>query len=98
MQLLERLCCARLPLKIVDDDDIEKCKVLLDARLIEADIPALNHGQRRSVFSAQAIVLCVTASGRAASANRSCARETSGDSFLEPIPPTAAPDEICHAV
>ncbi|MDH6170853.1 hypothetical protein M2282_006033 [Variovorax boronicumulans] len=66
MTLLNRLCCTQLPLKIDDQDDIEKCNVLRTAQLIEADLPPVLHERGRTVYSGQATVMCVTAKGQAA--------------------------------
>jgi len=70
MQLLQRLCCARLPINIDADDDIEKCAVLFTAKLIEADIPPVSSPGGARTFSGHATVMRVTTSGRAASAMR----------------------------
>ena len=70
MQLLERLCCARLPMNIDAADDIEKCAVLCTARLIEADIPPVSHQRGATTYSGHATVMRVTAAGKAASALR----------------------------
>ena len=70
MQLLQRLCCARLPMNIDADDDIEKCAVLFAAKLIEADIPPVSLRREASTYSGHATVMRVTASGKAASAIR----------------------------
>jgi hypothetical protein len=85
MQLLERLSCARLPMKIRDDDAIAKCKFLLAGNLIEADIPPLTHGQGKGAFAAQAIVMSVTNSGKAALAKLSRARKTANSFPFEAI-------------
>ncbi|MDM0109208.1 hypothetical protein QTH97_30015 [Variovorax sp. J22R24] len=71
MQLLERLNCAQLPMDIDEDDDIEKCRVLRAARLIEADIPPVLHLRGRTSYAGHATVMCVTASGKAAAGTRS---------------------------
>jgi hypothetical protein len=76
MQLLERLSCAQLPLKIRDDNAIAKCKFLLAGNLIEADIPPLTHGRGKGAFAAQAIVMSVTNNGKAALDKLIHARET----------------------
>ena len=68
MQLLERLCCARPPMNIDADDDIQKCAVLCAAKLIEADIPPVSH--QATTYSGHATVMRVTATGKAASAVR----------------------------
>jgi hypothetical protein len=61
MQLLERLNCANLPMDIDEADDIEECRVLRAARLIEADIPPVLHLRGRSSYAGHATVICVTA-------------------------------------
>ncbi|WP_422086769.1 hypothetical protein [Variovorax sp.] len=66
MQLLGRLCCAQLPLKIDDQDEILKCGVLRDAGLIEAELPPVAHQRGRTVYSGQATVMRVTLKGQAA--------------------------------
>ena len=70
MQLLQRLCCARLPMNIDADDDIEKCAVLFTAKLIEADIPLASNQRGARTYSGHATVMRVTASGKAASTLR----------------------------
>jgi hypothetical protein len=87
MQLLERLNCAHLPMDIDGDDDIEKCRVLRAARLIEADIPPVLHLRGRTSYGGHATVTCVTAVGKAAAGMRSGAPASSADYF----PRTAKP-------
>ncbi|WP_431113323.1 hypothetical protein [Variovorax paradoxus] len=70
MELLARLCCAHLPLKIHDLADIEKCDVLRAEQLIEADVPFVLHERGRSAFSGQATVMRVTAKGLNAAKQR----------------------------
>lgn len=66
MQLLERLCCVRMPLHMGNDADIEKSEALRTAGWIEADLPPLLHVRRTSRFSGEAIVMRVTEAGVAA--------------------------------
>ena len=68
MQLLQRLCCARLPMNIDADDDIEKCAVLFMDKLIEADIPPVSNRRGARTYSGHATVMRVTESGKTASA------------------------------
>ncbi|MDO9406252.1 MAG: hypothetical protein Q7T87_19665 [Polaromonas sp.] len=68
MQLLIRLCCAQLPLKLDDQEEIQKCDVLRSAGLIEAELPPVAHERGRTVYSGQAIVMRVTPRGQSASA------------------------------
>lgn len=70
MRLLERLCGAHFPITLDDQEDIEKCAVLRAAKLIEADIPPFLHARGTTCYSGQAIVMCVTSTGRAASSRR----------------------------
>ena len=63
MQLLERLSCLQLPVKIRESNDIENCEVLRNAAFIEADLPPRLHGRGTSKFSGQAIVMKVTEAG-----------------------------------
>jgi hypothetical protein len=70
MQLLERLCCAHLPMTLDAQEDIEKCAVLCTARLIDADMPPLRHVRGRTVYFGQVTVMRVTAKGEAASKTR----------------------------
>ena len=70
MELLTRLCCAHLPLKIDDQLDIEKCDVLRAALLIEADLPPVLYERGRSVYSGQATVMRITAKGLSAARRR----------------------------
>jgi len=67
MRLLSRLCCARLPLLIDDQAEIQMCNVLRSAGLIEAELPPLLHQRGRVVYSGQATVMRVTPKGHAAS-------------------------------
>lgn len=67
MQLLCRLCCAELPLKLDDQEEIQKCELLRSAGLIEAELPPVIHERGRTVFSGQAIVMRVTPRGKSAS-------------------------------
>jgi len=84
MQLLERLCCAQLPVNIDDDDDIEKCSVLRAAQLIEAEIPPILHEDPgQAMYSGHATVMRVTARGRAASGIRT----TRAGEFGKFLPP-----------
>ena len=78
MRLLERLSCADLPVDLDENDDIEKCRVLRAARLIEADIPPVLHLRGRTSYAGHATVMCVTESGKAAvgTRNRALARLT----------------------
>lgn len=85
MRLLERLNCARLPMDIDVDDDIEKCRVLRAAKLIEADIPPVMHLRGRISYVGHATVMCVTPSVKAAAGTRSSARPTSADHFLQAV-------------
>ena len=71
MRLLNRLCCAQLPLKLDDQDEIQKCEVLRSSGLIEAELPPVLHERGRTVYSGQAIVMCVTPRGKSASAENS---------------------------
>lgn len=66
MELLGRLCCARLPLLIDDQNDIHKCDVLHVAGLIEVDLPPMRQLHGRSVYSGQATVMRVTPRGHSA--------------------------------
>lgn len=73
MHLLAQLCCAQLPMKIEEDDDIEKCCALRAAELIEADIPPYSTflGARgHAKYSGHATVMRVTPKGHAASGIR----------------------------
>jgi hypothetical protein len=81
MQLLERLSCAHLPVDLDENDDIEKCRVLRAARLIEADIPPVLHLRGRTSYAGHATVMCLTASGKAAAGTRSRALESSAHYF-----------------
>lgn len=94
MQLLQRLCCAQLPMNIEVDDDIEKCAVLRAARLIEADIPPVLHSRGRSVYSGHATVMCVTPNGKLASAMRGRAPEDTPAFFPHPAKSKAAPERL----
>lgn len=71
MQLLGRLCCARLPMQIVDQLDIQKCDVLRSAQLIEAELPPVVHQRGRTVYSGQATVMRVTDKGHSAAKQHS---------------------------
>lgn len=66
MALLTRLCCARLPLQLDDQDEIRKCDVLRTALLIEAELPPVLHRRGSTVYSGQATVMRVTAKGLSA--------------------------------
>lgn len=85
MRLLERLSRTRLPLRVGDADDIEKCCVLRAAKLIDADIPPYLIQNGRMMFAGYATVTCVTASGKTASAKRSHAPLNSPDFFPLPM-------------
>jgi len=63
MKLLRQLCCARLPMQLHDQFDIQKCDVLRAVALIEADLPPVLHEHGRSVYAGQATVMRVTAKG-----------------------------------
>lgn len=91
MQLLQRLCCAQLPMNIEGDDDIEKCTVLRAARLIEADIPPVLHSRGRSVYSGHATVMCVTPNGKVTSAMRGRAPESTAGFISNPAKSRTAP-------
>jgi len=65
MELLRRLCCARLPSDIEDQADIGKCELLRTAHLIEADLPPILHWHGGSAYSGHATVMRVTAKGYA---------------------------------
>jgi hypothetical protein len=65
MELLQRLCCTRLPLNIEDQADIGKCELLRTAHLIEADLPPFLNWHRGSAYSGHATVMRVTAKGHA---------------------------------
>lgn len=67
MHLLSRLCCARLPLTIDDQAEIQMCDVLRSAGLIEAELPPMMHRRGRAVYSGHATVMRVTPKGHAAS-------------------------------
>ena len=82
MQLLQRLCCARLPMNIDADDDIEKCAVLFTAKLIEADIPPASNRRGARTYAGHATVMRVTESGKTASATR----PASAGKYDEPSP------------
>lgn len=71
MKLLGQLCCARLPMQLDDQLDIQKCDVLRAAQLIEADLPPVLHERGRSVYQGQATVMRVTANGLTAARRRS---------------------------
>lgn len=64
MELLGRLCCANLPLKVDDQSDIQKCDVLRAERLIEAELPPVRHLRGRTLYSGHATVMSVTAKGQ----------------------------------
>lgn len=66
MELLCRLCCARLPLRIGDQNEIQMCQVLRNAGLIEADLPPLRHQRGLTVYSGEATVMRVTPRGHSA--------------------------------
>ena len=70
MKLLGQLCCARLPMQLHDQLDIQKCDVLRAAQLIEADVPPVLHERGRSVYAGQATVMRVTAKGLSAATQR----------------------------
>lgn len=70
MQMLSRLCCARLPLLIDDQEEIQMCEVLRSAGLIEADLPPVLHQRGRAVYSGQATVMRVTPKGHSASGQK----------------------------
>ncbi|QNK69677.1 hypothetical protein [Variovorax sp. PAMC26660] len=63
MELLGKLCCAKLPLQLDDQTDIYKCDVLRSAQLIEAELPPVLHQRGSIVYSGQATVMRVTAKG-----------------------------------
>ncbi len=63
LRLLERLCCAHLPMHFKDDDVIEKCVMLHSAGMIDADLPPVIFDGERKRFAAEAIVMCVTPRG-----------------------------------
>lgn len=63
MRLLCRLCCARLPLLIDDQEAIRMCGELRSAGLIEAEIPPWLHQRGRVVYAGQATVMRVTPKG-----------------------------------
>lgn len=65
MELLQRLCCARLPLNIEDQADIRKCELLRTAHLIEADLPPILDWHGASAYSGHATVMRVTRKGHA---------------------------------
>lgn len=87
MRLLERLRCAELPMNIDEDVDIEKCRVLRDAQLIQADIPPLLNERGGAKYAGHATVMCVTAIGIEVSRARARAPEHSAGDF----PPSARP-------
>lgn len=68
MRLLSRLCCAQLPLKLDDQQEIQMCDVLRNAGLIEAELPPVLHERGRTVYAGQAIVMRVTPLGQSTSA------------------------------
>jgi len=70
MKLLGQLCCARMPMQLHDQMDIQKCEVLRAAQLIEADLPPVLHERGRSVYAGQATVMRVTPKGLSAATRR----------------------------
>ena len=80
MELLVRLRQAHLPLNIEDGEDIQKCEVLLAAKLIEAAIPVF-HPEGSSPYLGPATVTSVTPSGLAASEVRARMPDGSADFY-----------------
>ena len=66
MTLLAQLCAAQIPLRVVDQDAIEKLAVLRAASFVEAEFPPLltEGGCRR--YAGAAVVIKVTPGGYAA--------------------------------
>ncbi|WP_218509133.1 hypothetical protein [Variovorax sp. dw_308] len=69
--LLERLRCARLPARIVDDSEIGKLEILRTAGLVEADLPPTHQVRGSQSYTGNAIVMRVTPSGHVAAKARS---------------------------
>jgi hypothetical protein len=69
--LLERLCCEKLPARIVGDGEIGKLAVLRTAGLVDADVPPTHQVRGAQTYTGNAIVMRVTASGQATAKARS---------------------------
>lgn len=69
-ELLKRLCCAELPLKIEEQSEIDKLMVLMAAKLIEADLPPRRQERGHYCYTGSAIVMRVTPLGHAAMKGR----------------------------
>lgn len=66
MKLLTRLCAAEAPIRVFDQDEIEKLAVLRSAALVEADIPPVLVEDGRCRYTGAAILRKVTNEGHAA--------------------------------
>lgn len=66
MTLLAQLCAAEVPIKVCDQDEIEKLAVLRSAALVEADIPPVLVENGCCRYLGPAILRKVTNEGRAA--------------------------------
>ena len=77
MTLLTQLCAAEGPIKVCDQDEIEKLAVLRSAALVEADIPPVLVEDGCCRYLGPAILRKVTNEGRAAA--RTHQRKGPGD-------------------
>jgi hypothetical protein len=64
--LLQRLCTAKLPENIAQQEDIDKLQLLRQLGLVEADIPLATPERGGHSYVGNAIVMRVTPQGRAA--------------------------------
>ena len=74
MELLSRLCKAKMPCHVTDEDDIEKLSVLRAAQLVEADIPPMLEDGGLRWFAGAAVVHRVSEDGFAAVSGRGTGR------------------------
>ena len=64
--LLQRLCSATMPVKLVKKDEIDKVITLRDAGLVTADTPPVLTLDDQRAYAGAAIVHSVTEKGRKA--------------------------------
>lgn len=86
MELLSRLCKAKMPCHVTDEDDIEKLSVLRAAQLVEADIPPMLEDGGLRWFAGAAVVHRVSEDGFAAVSGRRSRRRAFADGDKERLP------------
>ena len=77
-ELLERLRCTKLPIKIDDQDEIDKLLTLRTEGLIDADIPLSQERRGHHSWCGSAIVMQVTPRGQLVLKGRSAGLPSTG--------------------